>query len=491
MGVYGRICFKCGTEAQEYRFCSKCNKSVKEEMHCGFPTDRFRYNTINPKEALDLAAKRLGIHVLPKLFKGVRGASGRGKDMEILEKGLLREKYKLYVNKDGTTRYDASDVPISHFKPKEVSVSVKTLIKNGYDHDVYGKPLENDDQVLELKVQDIIISDNSDFSSAGYFINVCKFVDELLEKVYGVEKYYNVKKKEDLVGQLVIGLAPHTSAGIIGRIIGFTPAKVCYAHPFWHSAKRRNCDGDEDSILLLMDALVNFSRKFLPTTRGAATMDAPLVLTTHLDPEEVDDEAWSVDIVDSYPLTFYEDTMEYKKPWEIRDKIELVENRMGKPGVYHSMFTHDTDDINDAVFKSKYVVLDSMSEKLDAQLKLATQAIAVDESDVSEKILEKHLLKDIKGNMRTFSRQKLRCITCSEKFRRVPLTGKCSCGGKLLLTVSEGNIRKYIEPSKHIMTNFVVSPYLMQQFAIIESEVDAFFGKRARQFKLGMFGKKD
>ncbi|MCK5594098.1 MAG: hypothetical protein KAI18_02540 [Candidatus Aenigmarchaeota archaeon] len=355
-----------------------------------------------------------------------------------------------------------------------------------------GNHLIDDNQVIELKVQDIIISDNSDFSNADYFINVCKFVDELLVKVYGLEKYYNVKKKEDLVGQMVIGLAPHTSAGIIGRIIGFTPAKVCYAHPFWHSAKRRNCDGDEDSILLLMDALVNFSRKFLPTTRGAATMDAPLVLTTHLDPEEVDDEAWSVDIVDSYPLTFYEDTMEYKKPWEIRDKIELVEDRMGKPGVYHSMFTHDTDNLNDAVFKSLYVVLETMSEKLEAQLKLATQAVAVDESDVSEKILEKHLLKDIKGNMRTFSGQRLRCVGCNEKYRRVPLTGKCSaCGGKLLLTVSEGTIRKYIEPSKHIMGNFKVSSYLRQQFAILESEVDAFFGKKARQFKLGMFGKKD
>ncbi|MBW6462111.1 MAG: DNA polymerase II large subunit [DPANN group archaeon] len=492
MQAYGKICFKCGDNTQEYRFCSKCKKSVPDKEHCGYPTDRFRHVQINPKEAIDIAAKNLGIKVLPKLLKGVKGASGRDKDMEIIEKGLLREKYGLYVNKDGTTRYDASDVPISHFKPKEIDVSITVLKKHGYVNDVYGKPLIDDNQVLELKVQDIIISDNSDFSSADYFINVCKFVDELLVKVYGLEPYYNVKKKEDLVGQMVIGLAPHTSAGIIGRIIGFTPAKVCYAHPFWHSAKRRNCDGDEDSILLLMDALVNFSRKFLPTTRGAATMDAPLVLTTHLDPEEVDDEAWSVDIVDSYPLTFYEDTMEYKKPWEIRDKIELVENRMGKPGVYHSMFTHDTDNLNDAVFKSRYVVLETMSEKLDAQLKLATQAVAVDESDVSEKILEKHLLKDIKGNMRTFSGQRLRCVTCNEKYRRVPLTGKCSaCGGKLLLTVSEGTIRKYIEPSKHIMNNFEVSLYLRQQFAILEAEVDAFFGKRARQFKLGMFGKKD
>ncbi|MEA3229436.1 MAG: DNA polymerase II large subunit, partial [archaeon] len=444
----------------------------------------------NPKEVVDIAAKQLGIPVLPKLLKGVRGLTGKERDMEFIAKGLLREKYGLYVNKDGTTRYDAIDVPITHFKPKEINVSVSALKKYGYEKDVYGKVLEKDDQILELKVQDIIISDNSDFSGVDYFVNICKFVDELLEKVYCLEPFYRVKSGKDLVGQLVIGLAPHTSAGIVGRIIGFTPAKICYAHPFWHSAKRRNCDGDEDSILLLMDALLNFSRKYLPTTRGASTMDAPLVLTVHLDPEEVDDEAWSVDVVDSYPLSFYEDTLEFKKPWEIREKIELVEDRIGKPSVYHSKFMYDTSDINDGVFKSKYVVLETMIEKLEAQLALATMAVAVDESDVSEKILEKHLLKDIKGNMRTFSRQKLRCVACNGKYRRVPLTGKCSCGGKLLLTVSEGTVRKYIEPANHIMDNFKITSYLRQQFEIIESEVDAFFGKKAKQFKLAMFEKK-
>jgi len=43
------------------------------------------------------------------------------------------------------------------------------------------------------------------------------------------------------VGHLVIGLAPHTSAGVLARIIGFTRANVGYAHPFFHAAKRRNC----------------------------------------------------------------------------------------------------------------------------------------------------------------------------------------------------------------------------------------------------------
>ena len=43
------------------------------------------------------------------------------------------------------------------------------------------------------------------------------------------------------------------------------------------------CDGDEDCIMLLLDGLINFSRSFLPETRGG-TMDAPLVLTSRIDP---------------------------------------------------------------------------------------------------------------------------------------------------------------------------------------------------------------
>ena len=43
------------------------------------------------------------------------------------------------------------------------------------------------------------------------------------------------------------------------------------------------CDGDEDCIMLLLDGLINFSRSFLPQNRGGS-MDAPLVLTSRIDP---------------------------------------------------------------------------------------------------------------------------------------------------------------------------------------------------------------
>lgn len=484
------LCPKCNMRAKSMHICSACNSVTDAKMHCSQPTKKYRKKTIKINELLDEAFKNMALVQIPKLFKGVRGVSGPDRNMECLEKGVLRTKYELYVNKDGTTRYDASDISMTHFRPSEAGVSVGRLKSIGYTHDYLGAPLENENQVLELKVQDIIISDNEEFSSVNYMISVSKFIDELLVKFYGAEPYYNMNSREDLVGQLVVGLAPHTSAGIVGRIVGFTRSKVCYAHPFWHAGKRRNCDGDEDSIMLLMDALLNFSRKFLPDTRGGRTMDAPLVLTSKLNPEEVDDEAWKVDISSEYPLEFYEDTMSYKTISELTKRPRLVADVIKTPEVFHIKFTHNTLDVNDAPIKTKYVELGSMKDKVTAQLGLAEKIVAVNKDAVAEAVISKHFIRDIKGNLRTFSEQKVRCSQCNAKYRRVPLIGKCYCGGKLMLSVSEGAIRKYIEPTKHIIEKYKISPYLFQQFSLLEKDVDSLFGKKARQLGLDRFGAK-
>ena len=71
-----------------------------------------------------------------------------------------------------------------------------------------------------------------------------------------------------------------------------------------HAAKGRNCDGDEDSVMLLLDGLLNFSEHFLPTTRGG-TMDIPRVLSTRIDPTEIDNEAHNIDLESQLPVEFY------------------------------------------------------------------------------------------------------------------------------------------------------------------------------------------
>ena len=162
---------------------------------------------------------------------------------------------------------------------------------------------------MNWKVQDVVISENC----ADYLVRVANFVDDLLERFYGLERFYNVKRRDDLVGHLIAGLAPHTSAAVLGRIIGFTEASACYAHPYFHSAKRRNCDSDEDSVMLLLDALLNFSKSYLPSTRGGS-MDAPLVLSTRIDPEEIDDESHNIDTMDMIPLMSMKGALNMQNP---------------------------------------------------------------------------------------------------------------------------------------------------------------------------------
>ena len=177
---------------------------------------------------------------LPKKMKGIFGLTNEFKIPEPLEKGILRAKNEVLVYKTAEIRYDATDIPLTHFKPNEIGTSIEKLKQLGYNKDYEGKPLIDENQILELKVQDILLSDDC----ANYFIKVANFLDDELEYFYKLNRFYNITKREDLIGHLVVGLAPHTSAGIIGRVIGFSPERSIYAHPFWLAAKRRTCEGE-------------------------------------------------------------------------------------------------------------------------------------------------------------------------------------------------------------------------------------------------------
>ncbi|MCK4884708.1 DNA polymerase II large subunit, partial [Candidatus Bathyarchaeota archaeon] len=258
-------CPKCGSEAVLEKFCPQCGRGLRENTCpiCKASTRSYARQQVNVRALMTSACRNLGLPML-NLVKGVKGMTNETKTPELLEKGILRAKHDLSVFKDGTIRFDVTNAPLTHFKPKEVGVSVEQLGMNGYLYDHEGNRLTEPNQVCELKLQDVVIPRKG----AKYFVRVANFLDELLEKVYELPAYYNIKKVDDLVGRLIVGLAPHTSVGIIGRIIGFTPLNVCYAHPIWHSAKRRDCDGDEDALMLALDTILNFSKVFLPSHIG-------------------------------------------------------------------------------------------------------------------------------------------------------------------------------------------------------------------------------
>ncbi|MFQ6137109.1 MAG: DNA polymerase II large subunit [Candidatus Hydrothermarchaeales archaeon] len=479
------LCPRCDEETELRRTCVGCGRISDDDLcrACGSSTRFFEERGLEIMEMFDLATQRVGTTTSD--VKGVIGMTSTYKIPEALEKGILRARHGVYVFKDGTTRFDTTDVPLTHFRPREVGVSVERLRELGYKADKDGNPLEDEGQIAELKVQDILLPEEG----ADYLVRAAQFLDDLLENLYGLERFYNVERKEDLIGHLVVGLAPHTSAAILGRIIGFSKTHVGYAHPFFHAAKRRNADGDEDGIFLLLDVLINFSKFYLPSSRGGK-MDAPLVLTTRLDPKEIDDEAHNLDVLERYPLEFYEKTLEYARPQELETIMETVKQRLGKPEQYSGlMFTHDTSDISAGPRISSYKSLTTMKEKVEHQLELARKIRAVEKNDVAKKVIEGHFLPDLAGNLRAFSTQQTRCVACNQKYRRVPLSGKCRrCGGKLILTVSRGSVEKYLQVTKDMLENYGLDDYLRQRIEILEMGIASVFDNdAAKQISLSDF----
>ncbi|MED6306349.1 MAG: DNA polymerase II large subunit, partial [Candidatus Thermoplasmatota archaeon] len=244
----------------QLRYCKQCQKETIAVRCCGNQTmvkEQPRRRSVDVSELVTKAMNNTRTGILPKI-KGVKGLMSDQKVPEPLEKGILRAKYDLRVYKDGTLRYDMIDLPLTHFYPREIGLSVEKARKLGYVKDMNGQPLKSDNQLLEIKVQDLIVSERA----GGWLVKVSNFVDEELSKLYDMGPFYGLKpnsRPEELIGELLICLSPHTSAGVLTRLIGFTSAKAQYGHPFLHAAKRRNCDGDEDSIMLLVDGLLNYS----------------------------------------------------------------------------------------------------------------------------------------------------------------------------------------------------------------------------------------
>ncbi|MDD1698227.1 MAG: DNA-directed DNA polymerase II large subunit, partial [Methanoregula sp.] len=654
--TYTNRCEKCGAHTVAITTCPKCGRETLLERcpGCDIPTTCNQRISLNVKGEYAKAMERLGLRTdSVALVKGVKGIISREKAVEAMEKGILRSIQNIFVFKDGTTRFDMIDLPVTHIRPSEVRVSIEKLRSLGYVMDILGYDLQNESQVVELRPQDLLISD----SCAEYMVNVAKFMDDLLVKCYGLDPFYNVKKPEDLIGHLVIGLAPHTSAGVLARIVGFTRANVGYAHPFFHAAKRRNCfygdtevevfdgkhwqkspvrkfvlenfdvsrpgidrlgtyysdpaqpyytrtidtggvmhirritsvsihrspatllhlktklgkeiavtpdhamlvwdtlylrkiralelkfgdavpvleganviadhiqsiesvpapeervycltvaeehtlvangiftgqcDGDEDCIMLLLDGLINFSRSFLPQNRGGS-MDAPLVLTSRIDPAEIDKEAQNVDVCDHYPLELYTSALTYVEPKVIKGLIDRVERRIGTPSQLEGFhFTHDTSDISAGPIESMYTQLKTMTEKLEAELVLAEKIRAVDADDVAERVLTTHFIRDLMGNLSAFSKQKFRCSKCNTSYRRMPLAGKCTkfkgkgvCNGNIIPTVHEGSVKKYLEMSREICRKYKVSEYTKQRVEVLELAITSTFGEEKQQ-QLGL-----
>jgi len=219
-------------------------------------------------------------------------------------------------------------------------------------------------------------------------------------------------------------------------------------------------------------------------------MDAPLVITSRIDPMEIDKESHNLDVCARYPRELYEKARVFTHPKEIEKSIDQVQRRLGTPAQIEGfLFTHDTADISAGPLESTYQEMETMAEKLGEMLRIAKMIRAVDADDVAERVLNTHFIPDLMGNLRAFSNQSVRCSGCNQKYRRIPLSGKCmKCGGNIIPTVHEASVKKYLEISRQICADFRISEYTQQRIEAIDMAIQSTFEKEdERQLGLADF----
>ncbi len=455
--------FVCKNEhISETRLCPECNQH-------GFPAKK---KPIDITGLLDRALEKVGLTNLKKL-KGVSYLTSKNRIPEHIIKGVLRAKHGLFVYKDGTTRFDQTNAVLTHFTPTEINSSVIALKRLGYSHDIFGNDLINDDQMIEIYPYDIIVSKEIGIS----LIDSSKFIDDELTHLYEISPYFRINSLNNLIGTLVIGLAPFSMVGIVGRIIGHTEDKVVYAHPLWHQLKTRNCNGDIDSITLLLDVLLNFSMEYIPSSRGGS-LDIPLIINLS--------EDWKDTLFyakyKSIPLNF----MFYQDLHENPTIAELLTYNLTylEPSFQR---IHTIDNISQYKFDNKFIE-SKIITKIETELRVLRRLRGIEEGEFVDGILENDFLEKISTSISRFFLQPVRCRTCNTTFRRVPLSKYCPvCHRQTIgLTLSEGWVLRYLEIIEQLRDKYIsnVSDYCQSWIELIELNKRLLFDRGPRPTRL-------
>lgn len=371
---------------------------------------------------------------------------------EPLIKGILRSKYRIPVSKDGTFRIVNPNLATTHFRIREIGITLEEANKLGYVNDEKGVPY-NLDSIIPLNANDVIIS----YKAADYLLKGFLYLDELVQTYYDQkEPYLDPHSYKDLLGVLLYSISPHTSNGVVNRIIGFIENYGVYAHPLVVVARRRDLDGDIDAYGPLLDLGLNGSMEYVSKNRTGALMSIPLSLSTKFLLDQVGKEILEREVCSDYYDAFdgLSNNRKYK-PIELK-KISRVEDFVSK-GLSEKEYLYNTPRFILTNYNSKnlYRDLGSSVEKVSEVIKLMNILPDVNPSKTATGLIEGHLLPDIIGNLNAYFRQKLKCDYCKKIFNVNPLTKKCLyCNiGNMKYTVYPGMVTKYLKIINQIRSN--------------------------------------
>ena len=195
---------------------------------------------------------------------------------------------------------------------------------------------------------------------------------------------------------------------------------------------------------------------------------------------EVDDQILDFEFVKEYPIELYR----LSEKEEHSSKVENIPTcrdvlKKGKDPFNGLGFTHDTSNFNEGILCSSYKLLATMQEKVQHQMEFVEKLRSVYTSDIARLIIERHFIRDMRGNLRKFSMQGFRCVACNEIMRRPPLSGVCPrCRGKIIFTIHEGGIKKYLDPALALAEKYELSSYIKQSLQLTKEYIDSVFGKQ-------------
>ena len=214
-------------------------------------------------------------------------------------------------------------------------------------------------------------------------------------------------------------------------------------------------------------------------------MDAPLLLTLVMNPSEIARQAFNLEAVTMLPIRFFEEASRNADPKALTDLVEVVVDRQGTDQILQPIgFSHQIGNINVGTHESAYSRLPTMIDKMAAQLNLAEKIRAVVAADVARRVLSTHLMRDLIGNLRAFSTQRMRCMKCNSKFRRPPLKGVCPrCGGKIAMTVYRGTIEKYLDMARDLVRRYDLGAYNAQRLMLLQEELKSLFREESEPEK--------
>lgn len=414
--IFVPFCPQCKKPAkQQYRCSNNHLCELKQECDiCGSYSRAYGSQNIDLDSIIKSSLKRMKIETIKKI-KGVSYLKNETKIPENISKGILRSINDLYVFKDGTTRFDVTNEPLTHFKPKEFNISLKLLSELGYTHDINGKNIESTNQIIELFPFDIIIDKNC----KDFLIKLSKFLDDELTLLYKENVFFgSSNNKQNILGSLIVGINPTSQIGTIGRIIGFSNTNITYANPIWYLLKGRNCNGDVDSLTFLLDILLNYSQAYLPPIRGGI-MDTSHIIQI---PRKLD-ELNELTRVDYIPIC----TDFYSRLNKRPKKDELFHVNTPINEINYS-YTHQIESLNDNF--NNLLNGKSSIEKIEPYLSLIKKIPEIDEEEILNAILKNNYLKKMTNSLKKYFVQPFKCRRCQTNFRRIPLSNQCpSCNG--------------------------------------------------------------